>query len=105
MCNGKRGNQKTTYVDKTNFFAVAFVLLSPNPFPKPNLEPFRIAMVRDAPYTKDDAPMDNILAILAPGLLKETTEERFNMILAQLKVLGWKSKKSARYDWVSLYCF
>ena len=49
--------------------------------------------------------MDNILAILAPGLLKETTEERFNMILAQLKVLGWKSKKSARYDWVSLYCF
>ena len=45
--------------------------------------------------------MDNILAILAPGLLKETTEERFNMILAQLKVLGWKSKKSARYDWVS----
>ena len=50
-------------------------------------------------------PMDNILAILAPGLLKETTEERFNMILAQLKVLGWKSKKSARYDWVSLYIF
>ena len=49
--------------------------------------------------------MDNILAILAPGLLKETTEERFNMILAQLKVLGWKSKKSARYDWMSLYFF
>jgi hypothetical protein len=47
--------------------------------------------------------MENILTILAPGVLKETTEERFNMIFAQLKVLGWKSKKSARYDWVSFY--
>ncbi len=55
-------------------------------------------------YTKRmTMPMENILTILEPGLLKETTEERFNMIFAQLKVLGWKSKKSARYDWVSFY--
>ena len=39
---------------RQTIFAVAFVLLSPNPFPNPKLEPFRIAMVRDAPYTKDD---------------------------------------------------
>ncbi len=45
--------------------------------------------------------MDNIITILGPGCMKETTEERFNMIFAQLKVLEWKSKKSARYDWVS----
>ena len=44
--------------------------------------------------------MENILTLLGPGCMKETTEERFNMIFAQLKVLGWKSKKSARYDWV-----
>ena len=38
--------------------------------------------------------MENILTILGPGCMKETTEERFNMIFAQLtKVLGWKSKK------------
>ncbi len=49
-------------------------------------------------------PMENVLTILGPECMKETTEERFNVIFAQLKVLGWKSKKNARYyDWVSFY--
>ena len=48
-------------------------------------------------------PMENILTLLGPGCMKETTEDRFNTIFAQLKVLGWKSKKSARYDWVSFF--
>ena len=48
-------------------------------------------------------PMENILTLLGPGCMKETTEDRFNTIFAQLKVLWWKSKKSARYDWVSFY--
>ena len=45
--------------------------------------------------------LENIIAILLPGTkLRETTEERFEAIWSQLKLLGWKAKKSAKYNWV-----
>jgi hypothetical protein len=46
-------------------------------------------------------PLENIIATPLPGTKKrETTQERFEAIWGELKSLGWKSKKSARYDWV-----
>ncbi len=46
-------------------------------------------------------PLENIIAILLPGTKKrETTQERFEAIWGELTSLEWKSKKSARYDWV-----
>jgi hypothetical protein len=50
---------------------------------------------------KYDYTLENIIAILLPGRKnRETTQERFEAIWGELKKLGWKSKKSARYDWV-----
>jgi len=38
-----------------------------------------------------------------PGSKKrDTTEERFEAIWGELKLLGWKAKKSARYEWVNI---
>ena len=49
-------------------------------------------------------PLEKIIAILLPGTkLRETTEERFEAIWAQLKLLGWKAKKSAKHNWVRPY--
>ena len=48
-----------------------------------------------------DTPLDEMIAILlrvSNG--RETTEERFEAIWGQLKLLGWKAKKSARFNWV-----
>jgi hypothetical protein len=45
-------------------------------------------------------PMETIIEILGPGCKKDTTEGRFKMIFAQLKILGWKAKRSGRHDWV-----
>ena len=49
-------------------------------------------------------PLEKIIAILLPGTKKrETTEERFEAIWSQLKLLGWKAKKSAKHNWVQPY--
>ena len=46
-------------------------------------------------------PLENIIAILMLGVKnRETTQARFEAIWGELKKLGWKTKKSARYDWV-----
>ena len=45
-------------------------------------------------------PLEKIKEILGPGCKKDTTEGRFNMIFTQLKLLGWKAKRSARHGWV-----
>jgi hypothetical protein len=47
-------------------------------------------------------PLDNIISILLPGSKqRDTTEERFQAIWGELKLLGWKAMKSARYEWVN----
>ncbi len=47
-------------------------------------------------------PLQNIVSILMPGSKKrDTTEERFEAIRGKLKLLGWKAKKSARYEWLN----
>ena len=47
-------------------------------------------------------PLQNIVSILRPGSKKrDTTEERFEAIWGELKLLGWKAKKSVRYEWVN----
>ena len=51
-------------------------------------------------HSRMTTPLEKIIAILLPGTkLRETTEERFEAIWAQLKLLGWKAKKSAKYNW------